>query len=301
MLSAAGISTFARTPLATLDSEWHADAVILGVPFDIAPEFQASARSAPRAIRDASLRYAVPTEGLWNWHTNETILAGRVLRDAGDVDLPSLELEQAHARIEAAARAARARCTLPVFLGGDHSVSYPLLRAFDDVEDLHVVQLDAHLDFTDVRDDTKWSNASPFRRAVEALPNLAHITTIGLRGARTDREAVSAAKARGHTLLHADRVSREGQLPADTLPVGKRVYLSIDVDVFDPVVLNGTPSPEVDGLSYRKVTSIIKDVAAANTIIGMDCVELSPALDASGHSAEVVARLLVETMGMVLQ
>ena len=300
MLSNAGISTFARSPLATLDADWHADAAILGVPFDIALEVRPGARFAPRAIRDASLRYAVPPEGLWNWHTNETILAGRSLRDVGDVDLPSREPECVHARIEAAARAVRARCSVPVFLGGDHSVSYPLLRAFDDVEDLHVVQLDAHLDFTDVCDDTKWSNASPFRRAVEALPNLTHITTIGLRGVRTDREAVATAKARGHTLLHADRVTREGQLPADTLPVGKKVYLSIDVAVFDPVVFSGTSNPEVDGLSYRKVSSIIKDVVSANTIIGVDCVELTPDLDGSELSALVVARLLVETLGMVL-
>ena len=300
MLSTAGISTFARSPLATLDADWHADAAILGVPFDIALEVRPGARFAPRAIRDASLRYAVPPEGLWNWHTNETILAGRSLRDVGDVDLPSREPECVHARIEAAARAVRARCSVPVFLGGDHSVSYPLLRAFDDVEDLHVVQLDAHLDFTDVCDDTKWSNASPFRRAVEALPNLTHITTIGLRSVRTDREAVATAKARGHTLLHADRVTREGQLPADTLPVGKKVYLSIDVAVFDPVVFSGTSSPDVDGLSYRKVSSIIKDVVSANTIIGVDCVELTPDLDGSELSALVVARLLVETLGMVL-
>lgn len=301
MLSYAGISTFARAPLATLDTEWHVDAAVLGVPFDIALGFRPGARFAPRAIRDASLRYAVPPEGLWNWHTNETILAGRTLRDVGDVDLPSLEPELAHARIEAAARAVRARCRLPLFIGGDHSVSYPLLRAFDDVDDLHVVQLDAHLDFTDLRDGTKWSNSSPFRRAVEVLPNLTHITTVGLRGVRSDREAVAAAKARGHTLVHADRVSREGQVPADTLPTDRSVYLSIDVDVFDPVVLSGTSSPEVDGLSYRKVANIIREVATTNTIVGVDCVELSPGLDSSGLSALVVARLLVETLGVVLR
>ncbi|MDZ7632577.1 MAG: arginase family protein [Gemmatimonadaceae bacterium] len=300
MLSYAGISTFARAPLAALDAEWRADAAVLGIPFDIALGFRPGARFAPRAIRDASLRYAVPPEGLWNWHTGHTILAGCSLRDTGDVDLPSLEPELAHARIEAAARALRARCRLPLFLGGDHSVSYPVLRAFDDVKDLHVVQLDAHLDFTDVRDGTRWSNSSPFRRAVEALPTLAHVTTIGLRGLRSDREAVTAARARGHSLLHADDVSREGTLTGNALPSGKPVYLSIDVDVFDPAVLSGTSSPEVDGLATRQVAGIIRTVATTNTIVGIDCVELSPSLDASGLSALVVARLLVETLGMVL-
>jgi agmatinase len=301
MLSYVGIPSFARAELASLNDTWRADVAVLGIPFDIALGFRPGARFAPRAIREASLRYAIPPEGFWNWHTNETILANKTLRDVGDVDLPSLEPELAHERIEVAARALRSRCALPLFLGGDHSVSYPLLRAFDDVDDLHVVQLDAHLDFTDVRDGTKWSNSSPFRRAVEALPTLTHVTTIGLRGVRMDREAVAAATERGHTLVHADRVSRDGVVADGTLPIGKSVYLSIDVDAFDPSVLSGTSSPEVDGLSYRKVAGIIRTVAQTNTIVGIDCVELCPALDPSGLSALVVARLLVETLGMVLR
>ena len=301
MLSYAGISTFARAPHAPLNAEFSVDAGVLGIPFDIALGFRPGARFAPRAIRDASLRYAVPPEGLWNWHTDDTILADRTLCDVGDVDLPSLEPELAHRRIEVAARALRRRCRVPVFLGGDHSITYPLLRAFSDVDDLHVVQLDAHLDFSDVRDGTRWSNSSPFRRAVEALPNLKHVSTIGLRGLRADREAVLAARARGHTLVHADQVDHDGTVRSDVLPEGRPVYLSIDVDVFDPAVLSGTSSPEVDGLSYRQVVRIIRTVAATNTIVGIDCVELAPNLDPSGLSALVAARLLVETLGMVLR
>ena len=301
MLSYAGISTFARAPLASLDEEWSADAAVLGIPYDIALGFRPGARFAPRALRDASLRYAVPPEGLWDWHTQTTLLQRRTLRDVGDVDLPSLEPQLAQARIEAAARAVRARCRVPLFLGGDHSVSYPLLRAFDDVDDLHVVQLDAHLDFTDVRDGTRWSNSSPFRRATDELCNLRHITTVGLRGLRSDREAVTAAQARGHTLVHADSVATDGSLTTHTLPRGKRVYLSIDVDVFDPSIVSGTSSPEVDGLTYRQVAALIRETAAHNTIVGIDCMELSPALDSSQLSALVVARLLVETLGVVLR
>jgi agmatinase len=300
MLTYAGIPTFARAALASLDDTWHADAAVLGIPFDIALGFRPGARFAPRAIREASLRYAVPPEGLWNWATDRTVLSGVTLRDAGDVDLPSLEPELAHARIEASARAMRAHARVPLFLGGDHSVSYPLLRAFDDIPDLHVVQLDAHLDFTDVRDSTRWSNSSPFRRATEVLPNLTHITTVGLRGLRADREAFTAAQARGHTLVHADDVTATGELRKGTLPTGKSVYLSIDVDVFEPALVSGTSSPEVDGLQYRQVMGLIGAVAAQNRIVGIDCVELSPTLDATGTSALVVARLLVETLSVVL-
>ena len=144
-----------------LEHEWRADVGVLGIPFDIALGFRPGARFAPRAIREASLRYALPKEGFYDLKTDRQRLVNLELRDVGDVDLPSLEPELARNRIEMAARALRERVKLPVFLGGDHSVSYPILRAFDDVPDLHIVQIDAHLDFTDVRNDTKFSNSSP--------------------------------------------------------------------------------------------------------------------------------------------
>jgi arginase family enzyme len=149
------------------------------------------------------------------------VLAGLDLVDAGDVALAGLERAGERERITAAARALRARADLPLFLGGDHSISFPLLRAFDDVPDLHVVQLDAHLDFSDRRGDDRYGNGSPFRRAVEALPNLAHVTVVGLRGLRTDPEAYEAALARGHTLLRADAVRDDLESVLAALPSGR--------------------------------------------------------------------------------
>jgi agmatinase len=300
MLTYVGIPTFARAPQVAIEGGWHADAAVLGIPFDIALGFRPGARFGPRAIREASLRYAVPPQGLYDWRSGIVRLAGASLADAGDVDLPSLEPELAHDRITAAARAIRQRTRLPLFLGGDHSVTYPLLRAFDDVPTLHVVQLDAHLDFTDVRDGTKWSNSSPFRRAVEALPGLEHITTIGLRGLRTDPEAVQAARIRGHALVHAEDIPPDDESLAAVLPSGRPVYLSIDLDVLDPSVLPGTSSPEVDGLRYAEVMRVVQAVADQNDVLGIDIVELCPTVDPTGASALVAARLGVECLATVL-
>ncbi|MCU0625823.1 MAG: arginase family protein [Gemmatimonadaceae bacterium] len=300
MLPYVGIPTFARATHHPLDGDWHADAAILGIPFDIALGFRPGARFGPRAIREASLRYAVPPAGLYDWRSGIVRLAGVVLADLGDVDLPSLEPQLAHERITAAARIVRRRARLPLFLGGDHSVTYPLLRAYDDVPGLHVVQLDAHLDFTDVRDATRWSNSSPFRRAVEALPDLRGITTIGLRGLRTDPEAVQEARMRGHALVHADDIPPDDDALAAILPQGSPVYLSIDLDVLDPSVLPGTSSPEVDGLLYRDVMRLVQVVAEQNDIVGVDIVELCPPADPGGGSALVAARLGVECLATIL-
>lgn len=287
-----GIATFARAPIVQPEGDWRADVAVLGIPFDIALGFRPGARFAPRSLREASLRSVPPFTGL----DGVTRLAGVTFVDAGDVVLPSLEPELARQRISAAAEYVRDRCSLPVFLGGDHSVTYPILRAFAGVPDLHVVQLDAHLDFTDSRNDTRFSNSSPFRRACEDLPNLVHITTIGLRGLRFDPEAVAAARARGHALIPMTDVASDLTRVLEGLPRGKNVYLSVDVDGFDPSVIPGTSSPEPDGLTYAQGMSILAETARHNTIVGLDVVELAPNLDPTGRSELLTARLIMETL-----
>jgi agmatinase len=295
LLPFAGIPSFARSPLESLGYEWKADVGVLGVPFDIALGFRPGARFAPRAIREASLRFSLNPSGFYDLRNNRTRLAELELRDAGDVDVPSLEPQLARERIESAAKQLRSKVKLPIFLGGDHSITHPVLRAFDDVEELYVVQIDAHLDFTDERDGTRYSNSSAFRRAAEDLPNLEHITTVGLRGFRFDREAVDAALKRGHTLIPIWEMADLEQV-IRRLPEGKRVYLSFDVDALDPGVFPATSSPEVEGLSYAQVMRLIQGTCERNTLIGFDVVEMTPHLDASGNSALLAARLIVETI-----
>lgn len=245
MLPFAGIPSFARSPSALLDGKWSADVGVLGVPFDLALGYRPGARFAPRSIREASLRFNLSSEGFYDLRLQRDRLRGLELRDAGDVDLPSLEPELARERIESAARQLCARVKLPIFLGGDHSITYPVLRALQ-IPCLYVVQIDAHLDFTNERDGTRYSNSSAFRRAVEDLPNLKHITVLGLRGIRFDREAVETARGRGHTLVP---IWEMGNIDAviDKLPSAKNVYLSFDVDALDPSVFPATSSPEVGG------------------------------------------------------
>jgi len=291
--------TFARAPQRDLEGSWRSEAAVLGVPTDAAVGFRPGARWAPRALREASLRYALPPEGFFDLQRDATVLAGLELVDAGDVALAGLEREGERDRITAAARALRERTGLPLFLGGDHSISFPLLRAFDDVADLHVVQLDAHLDYSDRRGDDRYGNGSPFRRAVQALPNLAHVTVIGLRGLRTDPEAHAAALARGHTLMRADEAMADLEAAIGRLPEGRSVYVSFDVDVLDPALVPGTGSPEVDGLAYRHADALVRAVARRNTVVGADVVELAPHLDASGLSALVAARAVIDLLAAV--
>lgn len=303
-LTFTGPATFFKAPL-LLAEDAVAEAVapsydvaLLGVPYDFAVGFRPGARFAPAAVRAASGRYALPPQGFYDFVTDRHRLAGVRLVDVGDVDLAQLETAESFARITAGAHRARGLARLPVFVGGDHSVSYPLLRAFGDVSELHVVQLDAHLDYSEQRNGTRFANSSPFRRAVEALPNLESVTVLGLRGVRADAEAFRSARARGHKLVSAQHVRDDLAAAVASLPRGANVYLSIDVDALDPAELPGTSSPEPEGLSYAQLRDLVAATVARNRLVGLDLAELAPELDPSGRSALLAARLLAETLAL---
>ena len=290
-----GPATFLKAPYRPLQDNWQADVGFLGIPYDFAVGYRPGARFAPGALREASGRYAVGPEGFFDLETESYRLQGAALVDAGDVDPAQLEYQETFRRITEAARELRKRVRLPVFVGGDHSISYPILRAYDDLEELHIVQLDAHLDFSESRNGTRYSNSSPFRRAAEDLPGL-NITVIGLRGLRTNPEAYQAAKERGHTLVPATRVRQNLSEVLAKLPQGKKVYLSFDADVLDPSILPGTSSPEAEGLTYGEAMQVVQQTITQNELVGFDLVELAPNLDPSGLSALVGARLLAEVL-----
>ena len=297
-LSFTGPYTFFKAPHVDLASaEQRAyDVGVLGIPYDFAVGFRAGARWAPAALRQASGRYAPPAAGFYDMAGDKRRLAGISLADLGDVDPAQLERVDTFARVTAAARLARRAATLPVFVGGDHSLTYPLLMAYDDETELHVLQFDAHLDFSDSRNATAFSNSSPFRRASEDVAGLTGITVIGLRGLRSDHEAVAAARARGHALVTADAVHESLTAVRASLPAGRRLYLSLDVDVLDPAELPGTSSPEPDGLSFRQLNALLAQAVADNDVVGLDVMELAPELDPSGRSQLLVARLIAECL-----
>lgn len=295
-LAFTGPATFFKAPHRPLGEDWQDDVGFLGIPYDFAVGYRPGARFAPGALREASGRFAPGPEGYFDLETESYRFRGATLVDAGDVDPAQLEYQESFRRITDAAHALRKRVRLPVFVGGDHSITYPILQAYADLEEFHVVQLDAHLDFSDFRNSTRYSNSSPFRRAVEELPGLKHITVVGLRGLRTNPEAFGAAKARGHTLITAARVRANLPWVLSQLPQDKKVYLSFDADVLDPAIMPGTSSPEVEGLSYSEAMAVVRRVLQQNELVGFDLVELAPNLDNSGLSALVGARLLAEVL-----
>ena len=299
-----GISTFARAPLAR-PGDSAADVVVLGVPWDGGTGLRGGARHGPRAIREASQRFPLWTDqqpsGYWDVAEEQWRLAGVRIVDCGDVAIVRASQERTVEAITAAARAARNGGGLLVTLGGDHSITFPLVRAFDDHQHLGVIQLDAHLDFADTVQGVRLNSSTPLRRVSE-LPFVGSMAVIGLRGLRTDPAAFAAARERGNALVTRESLRRDGPAAvAASLPAIGQVYLTIDIDVLDPALAPGASAPELDGLRYDELREILRAIARRSRVVGIDVVEVSPPLDPSGATALAAAQAVVELLGAVFE
>ncbi len=296
-----GIATFAKAPyvedLATLD----ADIGILGVPTDAAAGMRPGCRQAPRAIRDASTRFGFlgrpGTRGYFDINQDRILLPGFRIADCGDADVIYYDAERNVETIEASVRGIVDRGALPVVIGGDHSISYPVIRALDRTGPLTIILFDAHLDYVDEMHGLTLTNNSPFRRAQE-LPFVERIITIGVRGVKsTDRE-LRATRKRGNLVFTNYEVFDVGpQGILDRIPESLgNYYVSIDIDALDPSIAPGTESPEAEGLSYTHIKRILQGLAPRGTMVGLDLVEVNPYLDHAELTQHMAAQLLIEGM-----
>lgn len=296
-----GIATFAKAPYVEDLETLVASIGVLGVPTDAAVGMRPGCRQAPRAIRDASTRFGFlgrhPHSGYFDINQGTPLLQGVTIADCGDADVALYDADRNVEIIERDVRSILARGAMPVVMGGDHSISYPVIRAFDGHAPLTVVLFDAHLDYRDEVLGLRLSNNSPFRRVAE-LPFVRQIVTIGVRGIKsTDRE-LREARAHGHLVFsNYETLALGPQGVLDRLPASLGAYyVSIDIDVLDPSIAPGTESPEAEGLTYTHVKRIVKGLAARGTMVGLDLVEVNPYLDHAELTQHIAAQLLIEAM-----
>ena len=295
-----GIPTFAKAPYQPDWSAIEADVAILGAPFDFGTQWRAGARFGPRGIREASTLFSFGHAGAYDHEDDVTYLDGVRMVDLGDADIVHTDTETSHANIETGVRAILNAGALPVVLGGDHSVNIPCIRAFRDQEPIHIVQLDAHLDFVDERHGVRHGHGNPMRRAAEE-PHVTGLSQIGIRNvSSTAKEGYEAARAMGSDILS---VRQARALGTDALlariPAGKRYYLTIDIDGFDPSIAPGTGTPSHGGFLYYEVLELLAGLAAQGHIVGIDLVEVAPDYDRTGTTAILAAQLLLNVIGRV--
>jgi agmatinase len=299
-----GHCTFGKRPIVTDWDKIDADVAVLGIPFDMGTQYRAGARFGPRAIREASTLFSFGHGGAYDHEDDVTYLPLDEVRivDVGDADMVHTDTAKSHANAEKAVRKLLERGALPVMLGGDHAINIPCIRAFSEHGPIHVVQIDAHLDFVDVRHGVREGHGNPMRRAAEQS-HVTGLTQIGIRNvSSTAREGYEDARNRGSTILsvrQARRLGAEGVLAK--IPKGARYYVTIDIDGFDPSIAPGTGTPSHGGFLYYEVMEILQGLVKRGQVVGIDLVEVAPAYDPSGITGFLAAQVLLNFIGYIFE
>lgn len=296
-----GIATFGKRRYIEDWGAIDADVAILGAPFDFGTQFRAGARFGPRAVREASTLFSFGHAGAYD-HEDDCVYLGPevTIVDIGDADIVHTDTEKSHANIEAGVRAILDAGALPVTIGGDHSVNIPCIRAFAGRGPIHILQIDAHLDFVDERHGVRHGHGNPMRRAAEQ-DHVTGITALGIRNvSSTTQEGYAAARKMGDDILSVRQVRKlgvEGVLAR--IPKGARLYITIDIDGFCPSIAPGTGTPSHGGFLYYEVLEILQGAARAHDVVGIDLVEVAPDYDPTGSTAILAAQVLLNLLGFV--
>jgi len=296
-----GISTFGKRPVVTDWDNFSADCAVLGAPFDAGTQFRAGARFGPRSIREASTLFSFGHAGAYDHEDDVTYLPSSVeIVDMGDADIVHTDTVQSHANIRHGVECALKAGAMPVVLGGDHSVNIPCIDAFENQPPFHLVQIDAHLDFVDERHGVRNGHGNPMRRASEK-PWVTGLSQFGIRNvSSTAKEGYDAARAVGSDILSVRQFRKIGPLgAADRVPSGTPVYVTIDIDGFDPSIAPGTGTPSHGGFLYYEVLEFLHVLAHNHPVLGIDLVEVAPDYDHTGSTATLAAQVLLNFLGFI--
>lgn len=299
-----GHCTFGKRPVCTDLDRIDADVAVLGIPYDMGTQYRSGARFGPRAIREASTLFSFGHGGAYDHEDDTVYLPMDKVRivDVGDVDIVHTDTVKSHANAEAAVRKILKSGALPVMLGGDHAVNIPCIRAFSDEEPIHIVQIDAHLDFVDVRHGVTQGHGNPMRRAAEQK-HVTGITQIGIRNvSSTAREGYEDARSRGSKILSVRQARKLGAAGVlEQIPAGARYYVTIDIDGFDPSIAPGTGTPSHGGFLYYEAMEILQGLVKRGKVVGVDLVEVAPAYDPSGITGFLAAQVLLNFLGYIFE
>ena len=301
-----GIASFCKFPIHTDLETLSADVAIFGVPWDEGVGYRPGARFGPRSIREYSTRFAfhergVKKRGYWDIENKKRYLENIRLKDCGDQDILYLKVEETFSAITDSMGKILSAKAFPVVLGGDHSITIPVVRAFRKYKPLHIVHLDAHLDYNDSIEGVLLANGSPIKRVSE-FDFIGEIIQIGVRGIRAREDAYKDSLSRGNKIITIADLRRQGvDGVIRKIPKGGNLYVTIDIDVLDPSIAPGTSSPEFDGMTYKEIRDLLIGIASRSKVVGFDGVEVNPFLDAIGLTQSAAVMIILEFLGAIFK
>ena len=298
-----GICTFGKYPYISDWDEINADVAVMGAPFDFGSQFRTGSRMGPRGIREASTLFSFGHAGAYDFEDDVTYLPSDSTRiiDIGDADIIHTDTTKSHSNIKFGVKKILAANAIPVVMGGDHSINIPCIDAFENEEPFHLIQIDAHLDFVDERHGVKYGHGNPMRRASEK-GYVSGMTQIGIRNvSSTAKEGYVDAREKGSKIFSVRHVRQMGlNKILDEIPKGKRYYITIDIDAFDPSIASGTGTPSHGGFYYYEVLELIDGIIKQGSVVGLDLVEVAPDYDVTNSTSTLAAQLLMNTIGRIL-
>ena len=296
----AGVKTFLDAPhraaVATAGDLAGLDAALIGIPMDLGVTNRSGARLGPRAVR------GIERIGPYNHVHRLAPVAALRVADIGDVPFASrFSLDQSIADIEAFYDLVAAAGVVPFGVGGDHSVSHPILRALGRGRPVGMVHIDAHCDTSGPYEGAKFHHGGPFRQAVlDGVLDPERTIQIGIRGSAEFLWEFSYDS--GMTVIHAEEVTELGiraiVARARAVVGDGPTYVSFDVDGLDPAFAPGTGTPESGGLSAREVLALLRGLAGID-IVGGDVVEVAPQYDSGTNTAQIAAQALFELVSLL--
>jgi agmatinase len=302
-----GVSlTFARQPVALTPADLAGvDVAVLGAPFDLAVTYRPGTRFGPRAVR---LAEDVGADSRPSIELGIDPYEELSVVDYGDADAPASDVLAAHASIQARVAEILAAGAIPAVIGGDHSITLPILRALaahHGADGFGVIHFDTHADTGEIEFDGQLpDHGQPFSRAVEEGVLLGgNIVQIGLRGCwpfPADFDRMRGQGFRWHTMAEIDERGLRAVLDETIAHVRERAprtYLTVDVDSMDPAYAPGTGTPEPGGLSSRELLAAVRRIACELDLCGLDLVEVSPPYDVAGITALAGQRVIQEALG----
>ena len=289
-----GPATMMRLPAA--ETAAGLDACFIGIPMDIGTSNRSGTRLGPRQIRDES-RMIRP----YNMATRAAPFEALQVADLGDVPINTFDLKKSVKIIEAFYAEVLKHDVIPLTLGGDHTLTWPILKAMRDKHGpVALIHIDAHSDINETMFGEKVAHGCPFRRAWEdgCLLN-DKVFQIGLRGSGYAAEDFDWGRDKGWTVIQAEECWWKSLTPLMAeirAKIGDApVYLTYDIDSLDPAFAPGTGTVEVGGLTTWQALEIVRGCAGLN-LVGGDLVEVSPPYDPSGNTALIGANLLYEML-----
>ena len=283
-------ATFMRLP--HVENAQGLDVAIVGVPFDGGTSYRSGARFGPREIRNQSSLIRP-----YSYFQKVAPFDRLNVADAGDIDAPPVSIEKCYDVVEARIGAIADAGARPIVVGGDHSISLPVLRALAKRHGpLALVQFDSHIDTWDEYFGGKYFHGTPFRRAIEegAIAGRRFIQ-VGIRGPMYGEDDFDFHREHGITMLDIDQVKERGI--AWTIEQIRRVatgpaYMTFDIDGVDPAYAPGTGTPEVGGLTSHEAQRLVRGLGGL-ALVGGDVVEVAPPYDGPGHITSLLAANLI--------